>query len=94
MLTSQQEKGRQLCERLHGKHSSDAIVGRCKICPDYINMRMEWSYGGTTGRPTLPIETRGLLLLACVVCQGEYLRKPKGYAEAAVGLGISKRRNH
>jgi 4-carboxymuconolactone decarboxylase len=91
MQTPDYEKGRELCERLHGKHSGAALIAALqKICPDNMNMTMEWSYAGITARPGLPLETRVLLLLACCICRGELPLQVKAYVEAGLGLGISK----
>jgi 4-carboxymuconolactone decarboxylase len=91
MQTPKFKKGRELCEKLHGKHSGGALVAMLQeICPDYIDMTMEWSYASITSRPGLSIETRVLLLLACCICRGDLPLQVKAYAEAAFGLGISK----
>jgi 4-carboxymuconolactone decarboxylase len=91
MQTPDYEKGRELCERLHGKHSGASLIATLReICPDYMRMTLEWSYAGITARPGLPIETRVLLLLACCVCRGELPLQVKAYVEAALGLGLSK----
>jgi 4-carboxymuconolactone decarboxylase len=91
MSSSEFEKGRLLCERLHGKHSgADLIAILREVCPDYLAMTMEWAYAGITARPVLPIETRVLLLLGCCICRGELPAQVKAYAEAALGLGLSK----
>src|ERR1700733_4360341 len=89
--TKEYKKGRELCESLHGKHSGGALVAMLEeICPDYVDMTMEWSYAAITARPGLSIETRVLLLLACCICRGELPVQVKAYVEAAHGLGISK----
>lgn len=91
MSSSEFEKGRLLCERLHGEHSGAEIIAVLKaVCPDYLAMTMEWAYAGITARPGLPIETRILLLLACCICRGELPAQVRAYAEAALGLGLSK----
>jgi 4-carboxymuconolactone decarboxylase len=91
MQTPDYEKGRELCERLHGEHSGAALIAALQnICPDYMKMTMEWSYAGITARSGLSIETRVLLLLACCICRGELPLQVKAYLEAALGLGISK----
>jgi 4-carboxymuconolactone decarboxylase len=91
MKTQEYKKGRELCEKLHGKHSGGALVAMLnEICPDYVDMTMEWSYAAINARPGLSIETRVLLLLACCICRGELPLQVKAYVEAAHGLGISK----
>lgn len=91
MKTQEYKKGRKLCEKLQGEHSGGALVATPEeICPDYIDMTMEWPYAGITARPGLSIETRVLLLLACCICRGELSLQVKAYLEAAHGLGISR----
>jgi 4-carboxymuconolactone decarboxylase len=91
MKSQEYKMGRKLCEKLHGEHSGGALIATLEeICPDYIDMTMEWSYAGITARPGLSIETRVLLLLACCICRGELPLQVKAYVEAAYGLGIAK----
>jgi 4-carboxymuconolactone decarboxylase len=91
MKTTEYQMGRELCEKIHGEHSGGALVAMLEdICPDYVNMTMEWAYAGITARPGLSIETRVLLLLACCICRGELPLQVKAYVEAAHGLGISR----
>ena len=40
--------------------------------------------------PNLSIETRVLVMLAWCICRDEYPLQVKAYAEAALGLGISR----
>ena len=85
------EVGRELCEKLHGQHSGAAMVAALQnICPEYMDITMEWAYAGITARPGLPLETRVLILLAACICRGELPAQVKAYTEAAIGLGISK----
>jgi 4-carboxymuconolactone decarboxylase len=91
MKTQEYKKGRELCEKLHGEHNGGALVAMLEeICPDYVDMTMEWAYAGITARPGLSIETRVLLLLACCICRGELPLQVTAYVEAAHGLGISR----
>ncbi|HEX7792988.1 MAG TPA: carboxymuconolactone decarboxylase family protein [Vicinamibacterales bacterium] len=91
MASTEYERGWELCQRLHGAHSGEAIVALLKrVCPDYVEMNMEWAYAGITGRPGLPLETRALILIAACICRDDLPAQVKAYVEAALGLGVSK----
>ena len=91
MATGLYETGWQLCQKLHGEHSGAEIVETLRrICPDYVDMNMEWAYAGITGRPDLALETRALILIAACICRGDLPGQVKAYVEAALGLGVSK----
>ena len=91
MATRLYEEGWQLCEKLHGAHSGAEIVAVLgRVCPDYVEMNMEWAYAGITGRPGLALETRALILIAACICRGDLPAQVKAYVEAALGLGVPK----
>ena len=91
MATALYEKCWQLCQKLHGAHSGEEIVALLeRVCPDYVEMNMEWAYAGITGRSGLPIETRALILIAACICRGDLPAQVKAYVEAALGLGVPK----
>ena len=91
MSTTPFEDGWERCQKLHGAHSGEQLVALLnRVCPDYVDMNMEWAYAGITGRPGLPLETRALILLASCICRGDLPAQVKAYVEASLGLGISK----
>ena len=90
MSSSQYEKDRALCEKLHGEHIGTDLVAKLqKVCADYVAIT-EWAFAAILARPVLPLETRVLLLLACCICREELPAQVKAYAEAALGLGLSE----
>ena len=91
MASAQFDEGWQLLQTLHGTHSGEQIVAVLnRVCPDYVDMNVEWAYAGITGRPGLALETRTLILLAACICRGDLPAQVNAYVEAALGLGISK----
>jgi len=91
MATELYDEGWQLCQKLHGAHSGAEIVKLLeRVCPDYVQMNMEWAYAGITGRSGLALETRALILIAACICRGDLPAQVKAYVEAALGLGVSK----
>lgn len=91
MATDLYDAGWQLCQKLHGTHSGAEIVAVLqRVCPDYLNMNMEWAYAGVTGRPGLTLETRVLILIAACICRGELPAQVRAYVEAALGRGVPK----
>ena len=91
MATTLYQTGWELCQKLHGEHSGEAVVSLLEqVCPDYVAMNMEWAYAGITSRPGLALETRALILIAACICRGDLPAQVKAYVEAALGLGVSK----
>ena len=84
--TTQYEQGLALLERLHGGQSGEQLVQSLKdICPDFVDMTLEWAMAGIMGRPGLDLLTRELLLIAsCVTIGGGAEPQLAAHIDAAI----------
>jgi 4-carboxymuconolactone decarboxylase len=90
--SAEYEKGLALLERLHGGHSGEQLV-RCleEVCPDLVDMTLEWALHGIMGRPGLDLKTRELLLIAsCVTIGGGAEPQIQAHIDAALAEGATK----
>ena len=83
------EKGLELLGQLHGGHAGEAMVNELKdICPDFVDMTLEWAIAGIMGRQGLDLLTRELLLIASRVTLGASAAPQlKAHIESALKLG-------
>jgi 4-carboxymuconolactone decarboxylase len=86
------EQGLQLLETLHGGHAGEQMVKELEdICPDFVNMTLEWALAGIMGRPGLDLLTRELLLIAsCTTLGGSAVPQLKAHIDSALKLGATK----
>jgi 4-carboxymuconolactone decarboxylase len=85
------EKGLALFEQLHGKHAGEQIVNNLQdICPDFVDMTIEWAMQGIMARPGLDLLTREYLLIASCTTLGHTVPQLKAHIDAALKLGGSK----
>jgi len=89
---TQYEKGLALLEHLHGGQSGEQLVRSLEdVCPDFIDMTLEWALAGIMGRPGLDLLTRELLLIAsCVTIGGGAEPQLAAHIDAALKLGAKK----
>ena len=86
------EKGLALLETLHGGHSGEQMVQSLEgVCPDLVDMTLEWALAGIMGRPGLDLLTRELLLIAsCVTIGGGAAPQLTAHMDAALKVGATK----
>ena len=89
---AQYEKGLALLERLHGGQSGEQLVRSLEdVCPDFVDMTLEWALAGIMGRPGLDLMTRELLLIAsCVTIGGGAEPQLAAHIDAALKVGATK----
>lgn len=89
--TSNYQQGLALLNRLHGGHAGEQLVNDLKdICPDFVDMTVEWAMHGIMARPGLDLLTREYLIIASCVTLGYARPQLKAHIEAAVTLGATK----
>ena len=90
--SAEYEKGLALLERLHGGHSGEQLVRSLEeVCPDLVDMTLEWALSGIMGRPGLDLKTRELLLIAsCVTIGGGAEPQLQAHIDAAITEGATK----
>ncbi|HEY4111053.1 carboxymuconolactone decarboxylase family protein [Puia sp.] len=90
--SAEYQKGLALLERLHGGQSGEQLVRSLEtVCPDLIDMTLEWALSGIMGRPGLDLVTRELLLVAsCVTIGGGAEPQLAAHIDAALKEGATK----
>lgn len=88
----QYKKGLALLERLHGGQSGEQLVRSLEdVCPDFIDMTLEWALAGIMGRPGLDLLTRELLLVgSCVTIGGGAEPQLAAHIDAALKVGATR----
>lgn len=84
-------KGLELLNQLHGGQAGEQLVNNLKdICPDFVDMTIEWAMQGIMARPGLDLLTREYLLIASCTTLGHAVPQLKAHIDAALKLGASK----
>ena len=56
------QRGLSLFNKLHGGQAGEQLVNNLKsVCPDFVNMTIEWATEGIMARPGLDLLTREYL---------------------------------
>ena len=85
------ENGLALFNQLHGERAGAQLVENLKdICPDFVDMTIEWAMQGIMARPGLDLLTREYLLIASCTTLGHAVPQLKAHIDAALKLGASK----
>jgi len=85
------QKGLALLNQLHGGQAGEQLVNNLKdICPDFVDMTIEWAMQGIMARPGLDLLTREYLLIASCTTLGHAVPQLKAHIDAALKLGASK----
>lgn len=89
--TETYQKGLELLNKLHGGQAGELLVNNLKdICPDFVDMTIEWAIQGIMARPGLDLLTREYLLIASCTTLGHVVPQLKAHIDAALKLGGSK----
>ena len=91
-MKTSNEKGLALLEQLHGGHVGEQMVKELgDVCPDFVDMTLEWALDGVMNRPGLDLKTRELLLVAsCVTLGGSATQQLYAHIDAALTTGASR----
>lgn len=93
MLTNpdNRQRGLDLLDRLHGSGAAQALVDdMAGLCPDFVDMSIEWALGGIMTRPGLDLVTRELVIIASCVTLGHPVTQLRAHSEAALAAGASR----
>src|SRR6185369_15716379 len=75
----------------HGERAGAQLVDNLKdICPDFVDMTIEWAMAGIMGRPGLDLLTREYLLIASCVTLGHAVPQLRAHIASAMKLGATK----
>jgi len=87
------QKGLALLNQLHGGQAGEQLVNNLQdICPDFVDMTIEWAMQGVMARPGLDLLTREYLLIASCTTLGHTVPQLKAHIDAALKLGASKQK--
>ncbi len=82
------QQGLALLNKLHGGQAGEQLVNNLKdICPDFVDMTIEWATQGIMARPGLDLLTREYLLIASCTTLGHVVPQLKAHIDAALKLG-------
>ena len=85
------QKGLSLFNRLHCGQAGEQLVNNLKdVCPDFVNMTIEWAMDGIMARPGIDLLTREYLLIASCTTLGYAVPQLKAHIDAALKLGGTK----
>jgi len=85
------QRGLELFTKLHGGHAGQQLVEELKdICPDFVDMTIEWAIAGIMARPGLDLLTKEYLLIASCTTLGHTIPQLKAHIDSALKLGGTK----
>jgi 4-carboxymuconolactone decarboxylase len=80
-----------LFNKLHGGQAGEQLINNLKsVCPDFVNMTIEWATEGIMARPGLDLLTREYLLIASCTTLGYAVPQLKAHIDAALKLGNAR----
>jgi 4-carboxymuconolactone decarboxylase len=84
-------KGMELFATLHGGHAGEQLVNELQdICPDFVDMTIEWAIQGIMARPGIDLLTREYLLIASCTTLGHAMPQLRAHIDSALKLGGTK----
>jgi len=90
--TETYRKGMELFNKLHGGQAGEQLIDNLKdVCPDFVDMTIEWAMQGIMARPGLDLLTREYLLIASCTTLGYAMPQLKAHIDAALKLGGTKK---
>lgn len=85
------EIGKKTLKDLHGGHVGEAMVKELSdICPEFVDMTIEWSFGEIASRTGIDLKTRELVIIASCVTLGHVVPQLRAHIEAALKVGCTK----
>jgi len=85
------QEGLALLASLHGDGAGQALIAdMAGLCPDFVDMTLEWALGGITTRPGLDLMTRELVVIAACTTLGHPVTQLRAHAAAALKAGATR----
>lgn len=85
------ERGAALLDQLHGSGAAQALKADMEgLCPDFVDMSIEWALGGIMDRPGLDLITRELVVIASCVTLGHPVVQLRAHVHAALAAGATR----
>ncbi|BDI30279.1 4-carboxymuconolactone decarboxylase [Capsulimonas corticalis] len=84
-------RGMKLLDALHGGHAGKQMVMELgEICPEFVDMTIEWGFGEIASREGIDLVTRELVIIASCVTLGHTVPQLRAHIEAALHIGATK----
>jgi len=93
MLDSHEARSRglKLLEQLYGQGAAQALIDDMSgLCPDFVDMSIEWALGGIAARPGLDLVTRELVVIGSCVTLGHAVTQLRAHTGAALAAGATR----
>lgn len=83
--------GLALLKELHGENAAEAMAAeQAELCPEFVDMTVEWALGSIMTCPGLDLLTRELLLIASYVTLGNAVPQLRAHVQSAQRLGATR----
>ena len=91
MQTDRYQLGQQMLEKIHGGHVGEQMVAELSdICPEFVDMTIEWSFGEVASRTNIDLKTRELVIIASCVTLGHVVPQLEAHIEGAIQVGCTR----
>ena len=85
------ELGCQTLAKIHGGHVGEQMVKELEdICPEFVDMTIEWSFGEVASRTGIDLKTRELVIIASCVTLGHVVPQLRAHIEGALEVGCRR----
>ncbi|MCL9783611.1 carboxymuconolactone decarboxylase family protein [Vibrio sp. S4M6] len=85
------ELGQKTLKAIHGGHVGEAMVNELsEVCPEFVDMTIEWGFGEIASRTGIDLKTRELVIIASCVTLGHAMPQLAAHIEAALKVGCTK----
>lgn len=89
--TQRYERGLALLQQLHGGEAGQNIMDALgEICPEIVDMTIEWGFGTVVARNGIDLATRELVTIAACTALGHTTLQLEAHIAAALKIGVSK----
>ncbi|MBY0378599.1 MAG: carboxymuconolactone decarboxylase family protein [Gammaproteobacteria bacterium] len=91
MKNQRYKKGLEMLAAIHGGHVGEQMVYELKdICPEFVDMVIEWGFGEIASRTGIDLKTRELVTIASCVTLGHAVPQLRAHIEAALKVGCTQ----
>lgn len=84
------ELGLKTLNDIHGSAGEEIMDERRSLCPDLIDMDIEWCFGVIASRKGIDYRTRELIIIASCITLGHAMPQLKAHVKAALKVGATK----
>ncbi len=89
--TERYQQGLALLQQLHGGEAGQKIVADLgDICPEIVDMTIEWGFGTVVSRTGIDLATRELVTIAACTALGHTTLQLRAHIASALKIGVSQ----